>query len=148
MPISDRLKSIREALALPRWEAPKANHADPFAPATLRQAPMKSTVPIPDFRAIPRDEMEIVKAIGHRARDILSHMQATGANIVAPPWAMCACDVAVAHLSRPLRLADFLRSDDLAFLNAYMFIASRINRLTFQIDGLQNHPYAKRGALR
>lgn len=148
MPISDRLKSIREALALPRWEAPKSNHADPFAPAALRQAPAKSAVPIPDFRSIPRDEMEIVKAIGHRAHAMLANMQATGANIVTPPWAMCACDVAVAHLQRPLRLDKFLQADDLAFLNAYMFIASRINRLTFQIDGLQNHPYAKRGALR
>lgn len=148
MPIIDRLKAIREALALPRWKAPKDNHADPFAPATLRQAPAKSAVPIPDFRSIPRDEMEIIKAIGHRAHDILSHMQATGANIVAPPWAMCACDVAVAHLARPLRLGDFLRADDLSFLNAYMYIASRINRLTFQIDGLQNHHYAKRGVLR
>jgi len=137
---------IRDLLKLRAWRPDRRTPVtDPFAPATISKAPDKSQVPIPRFDSIPRMDMEIIKAMGQRAAQLLQQMKDEGRKIEVPPWPMCACDIAVAHLARPLDLNRFARADNVAFFAAYMYIASRINRLTFQIDGLQNHPYARRG---
>lgn len=139
---------LRDLLTLRAWRPRRPNDGpinDPFAPATISKAPDKSQVPIPRFDSIPRMDMEIIKAMGQRAAQLLQQMKDEGRKIEVPPWPMCACDIAVAHLQRPLDLNRFARADDVAFMSAYMLIAQRINRLTFQIDGLQNHPYTRRG---
>lgn len=137
---------LRDLLTLRAWRPDRRTPVtDPFAPGVISKAPEKSHVPIPRFDSIPRMDMEVIKQMGQRAAQILQGMKDSGRNIEVPPWPMCACDIAVAHLRRPLDLNRFARADDVAFMAAYMLIAQKMNRLTFQIDGLQNHPYIRRG---
>ena len=140
---------IRDLMSLRAWRPRRgAVVNDPFAPGVISQAPSKSAVPIPRFDSIPRMDMEVIKQIGQRAATILQGMKDSGRQIEVPPWAMCACEVAVHHLAHPLRLNEFARAGDVEFMAAYMYTAQRINRLTFQIESPQNHPYAARGAWR
>jgi hypothetical protein len=91
----------------------------------------KNNVPIPPFDRMSALELGLCLAIGKRASMLIAQHARDNPekNIVVPHPAICACDVAVAHLAQPLDLHRFFSADNLTFTPEFVQIARHIDRV-------------------
>ena len=108
-------------------DTPRSN--DPFEHA-LNGMPTKSNGILPNWGAIPPDEISQCKRLGVRAAALVTKHAADNPQraIVAPHPIICGMDFALVHLHRPLKLTALENADDLTFMAEFIKIAQFIDR--------------------
>lgn len=102
---------------------------DPFVHVSTRN-PIKSNGILANWSAIPPDEMSQCKRLGVRASAMVAQYARENPQrlIVTPHPIICSMEFALVHLTRPLRLGDLEKADDLTFKAEYLMIAQHIDR--------------------
>lgn len=108
-------------------DTPRSN--DPFEHAR-NDLPEKSNGIMPNWGALPPDEISQCKRLGVRAAALVAKHAAENPQrrIVTPHPIICAMDFALVHLHRPLKLTALENADDLAFMAEFVKIAQHIDR--------------------
>lgn len=99
------------------------------------------------FERLTPAELALCVEIGKRAAALARHYALTRKNARLEIDSMqCAMDIAVAHLSRPLNLSQFLQADDLSFFGDFVTIELNINRLDGTIPSFVHLQHAAKNA--
>lgn len=83
-----------------------------------------------NWKALDPDELRLCIDIGKRASDMIAQhaRENPQRQIITPHPTICAMEIGIVHLHKPLKLRAFLESDDLAFLHDYLTIARNVDR--------------------